>query len=349
MEKKSRPTRFFPLHKGGWGAFCLVFCLVLVACGGSGERFRIKGKFKNLNQGEFYVYGLDGGLTEVDTIRVERGRFVYETPCESPTTLMLIFPNFSEQPIFAEPGGRVEIEADASSLRELEVSGTDANELMTAFRKQTINASPADIPKLAEQFVNDHLDSEASVYIVRRHLLQTQSPDYVTAERLLSSMMEKQPENLSLKRLHATAKSLKNTKKGSALPSFSARDIDGKNVSSSTLKSGRIGVVTTCASWHNESMNALRRLNRLRRTSGGRLQVMAVLMDGNQTEFRDVLKRDSITCPVIFDSKFFDGNAVKQLGLTSIGDNVVFLDGRVVGSAYSTEELMKEVESLLKK
>ena len=106
-------------------AVLFFFCLVFVACGGGGERFKLKGKFKNLNQGEFYVYGLDGGLAEVDTIRIERGRFVYETPCESPTTLILVFPNFSEQPIFAEPGASVEVKADASSLKELEAEGTD--------------------------------------------------------------------------------------------------------------------------------------------------------------------------------------------------------------------------------
>jgi hypothetical protein len=328
--------------------FCLVFCLVFAACGGGGERFKLKGKFKNLNQGEFYVYGLDGGLAEVDTIRIERGRFVYEIPCETPTTLILVFPNFSEQPIFAEPGASVEVKADASSLKELEAEGTDANELMTAFRKQTMNASPAEIPKLAEQFAGDHLDSEASVYIVRRHLMQNLSPDYATAERLLASMMEKQPRNLSLKRLHATAKSLKNKKKGSPMPSFSGRDIDGNSVSSNALKTARVAVVTACASWNVESMNQLRRLNRLRRTSGGRLQVMSVLLDGNIDECRNVMKRDSITSPVLFDGKFFDGNAVKQLGLSSIGDNVIFLNGRVVGNAYSTEELIKEVGSLLK-
>lgn len=328
--------------------FCLFFCLAFAACGGGGERFKLKGKFKNLNQGEFYVYGLDGGLTEVDTIRVERGRFVYEIPCESPTTLILVFPNFSEQPIFAEPGASVEVKADASSLKELEAKGTDANELMTAFRKQTMNASPAEIPKLAEEFVGNHLDSEASVFIVRRHLMQSLSPDYAKAERLLASMMEKQPQNLTLKRLHATAKSLKNTKKGSAMPSFSGRDLDGNSVSSSALKAANVGVVTACASWNNESMTALRRLNRLRRTSGGRLQVMTVLLDGNLEESRNILKRDSINFPVLFDSKFFDGNAVKQLGLSSIGDNVVYQNGRVVGKNYSTDELIKEVESLLK-
>ena len=133
------------------------------------------------------------------------------------------------------------------------------------------------------------------------------------------------------------------------MPSFSGRDLDGNNVSSSALKAAKVGVVTACASWNNESMNALRRLNRLRRTSGGRLQVMTVLLDGNLEESRNILKRDSINFPVLFDSKFFDGNAVKQLGLSSIGDNVVYQNGRVVGKNYSTDELIKEVESLLKK
>ena len=48
---------------------------------------------------------------------------------------MLVFPNFSEQPIFAKPGETVDIKADTSHLKELEATGTKDNELMNDFRK----------------------------------------------------------------------------------------------------------------------------------------------------------------------------------------------------------------------
>ena len=49
---------------------------------------------------------------------------------------MIVFPNFSEQPVFAEPGKSVTIKGDASHLKEIEIEGTDENKLMNGFRQQ---------------------------------------------------------------------------------------------------------------------------------------------------------------------------------------------------------------------
>ena len=112
----------------------ILLTLVLVGCGTAGNRFKVEGRILNMNQGEFYVYSLDGSVNGIDTVRVDGGRLAYETVCERPTTLIMVFPNFSEQPIFAEPGKTVKLSADASHLKELEVTGTDENKLMNKFR-----------------------------------------------------------------------------------------------------------------------------------------------------------------------------------------------------------------------
>lgn len=78
--------------------------LLLVSCGTDSKHFKFEGRFLHLNQGEFYLYSEDGAVSGIDTIKVEGGRFAYEMACEAPTTLILVFPNFSRQPIFAEPG-----------------------------------------------------------------------------------------------------------------------------------------------------------------------------------------------------------------------------------------------------
>ena len=79
----------------------LIFIIALTSCGVSSGHFKLEGKFLNMNQGEFYVYSTDGGIDGVDTIKVVGGRFSYEMPCTESHTLMIVFPNFSEQPIFA--------------------------------------------------------------------------------------------------------------------------------------------------------------------------------------------------------------------------------------------------------
>ena len=85
----------------------LFITLVLTSCGVSSGHFKFEGKFLNMNQGEFYVYSPDGGFEGVDTIKVEGGRFTFETECKEDFTIMLVFPNFSEQPIFAKSGKSV--------------------------------------------------------------------------------------------------------------------------------------------------------------------------------------------------------------------------------------------------
>ena len=91
----------------------ILLTLVLVACGTDGHHFEVEGKLTNLNQGEFYVYSPDNVIEGTDTIKVQGGRFSYEIPCEKEGVLIVVFPNFSEQPIFAQPGTSVDIKGDA--------------------------------------------------------------------------------------------------------------------------------------------------------------------------------------------------------------------------------------------
>ncbi|WP_309546384.1 DUF4369 domain-containing protein [Hoylesella enoeca] len=159
----------------------VLLTLVVVSCGTDSDHFKIEGRLLNLNQGEFYVYSTNGGLDGIDTIKVTGGRFAYEIPCEKAATLVLVFPNFSEQPVFAQPGKSVEIKADASHLKELTVDGTKDNELMNRFREQIVSASPPEIAKCAAQFVEDHPESVVSVYLVRKYFITAPMPDYKRA------------------------------------------------------------------------------------------------------------------------------------------------------------------------
>ena len=134
----------------------ILLILGFVSCSTDKKHFSFDGRLTNINQGEFYVYGLDDASAGLDTVKVEAGRFSYEMPCTKPSILMLVFPNFSEQPIFAEPGKSVDVKGDASHLKELEVTGSKTNELMNKFRRQIANASPPEMERYAAQFIVDH-------------------------------------------------------------------------------------------------------------------------------------------------------------------------------------------------
>ncbi len=235
-----------------------IVVLLLTSCGASSGHFKLEGRFLHFNQGEFYVYSLDGTVKGIDTIKVDGGRFAYEIPCETPTTLMLVFPNFSEQPVFAESGKSVDIKADASHLKELKVEGSKENELMNNFREMILNVSPPDERKLAEQFIKDHPSSHVSVFLLRKYFVMSTTPDYDKALSLMAPMLKEQPKNGTLVRLQKQVNDVKGTTQGKSLPMFTAKDINGKSVSSQSLK-GRILVISTWANWHYEMKSIQRR------------------------------------------------------------------------------------------
>ena len=185
--------------------FLLFFCsLMLLSCGGKSGYFKLEGRFLHINQGELYVYSSDGGIKGMDTIRIEAGRFAYQTPMERPSTLILVFPNFSQHPVFAEPGGSVDIKADASHLKEMTIRGTDDNDLMSDFRAQIANASPIEEEKAAETFIKDHPGSRVSLYLLQKYFVQVPTIPFTKTLQLIATM-EKAKESDCQARISAAS------------------------------------------------------------------------------------------------------------------------------------------------
>ncbi|MCR4853477.1 MAG: AhpC/TSA family protein [Prevotella sp.] len=328
--------------------FILLLTLILASCGTRSGQFKIEGQFLNLNQGEFFVYSLDGTVPNIDTIRVNGGRFAYQIPCTRPGVLMLVFPNYSEQPVFAESGGSVSIKADASHLKELTVTGTDANERMTAFRKRIASASPPECKNVAEEFIQDEPESPVSAYLLFHYFVKTPPRDYAKARRLAEKVMQSQPKNGTLSRLYQDLKVLQVGQKGSQLPSFSATDINGRGFTSNDLH-GKVGVIHVWSTWNYESQDVQRRIRDVRKEKGNRLTVIGICVDGTKRECRNYLRRDSLPWSTVCDEMSFDSPLLAKLGVQSIPDNIVFdSSGRIVARGLNPDEMKKKLEEMLK-
>ena len=324
----------------------LLLSSVLVNCGGRGGFFKLEGRFTNMNQGEFYVYCEDGLTEGIDTIKVNGGRFAYEVPCTRASVLMLVFPNFSEQPIFAEPGKSVTLKADASHMKEMEVSGTDDNELMTDFRLSIASVSPPEVVKRAETFIRGHADSPVSAFLLRRYFLLADNPDYGKIKSLIALMEKEQEKNGMLVRMRQQVDTLRLTAVGSSLPAFAVTDVKGEAVTQADLTTG-VAVLNVWASWRFESKETQRQLKRLKRQWGERLHVMGIAIDASRRDCEMALKQDTITWHNVCDEQLFDGKLVRQLGITSVPDNIVMKNGRIVARGLSTRDLKTKVEELL--
>ena len=326
----------------------VLLLLLLSSCSSEGSKFRLEGRLRNINQGELYIYNMEGSPEGVDTIAVRSGRFSYETELDREATLVLVFPNYSEQPVFARPGKTVSIKGDASHLKELIIQGTTPNEDMTSLRMELNDLTPPDIPAAVSEFIRENPESPASVYALQRYLLFGTSPDYASARKLVRLMLKEQPTSLVLKRLEQQVAHLSGAPVGASLPRFKAKDIKGRSVSEQDLRS-EANVVATWATWSWRSGDQQRKLRALRKLYGDRLGVLSICLDGKDAVCRRQVERDSLSWPVVCDGRMWESSLVRTFGLSDV-PAYVLIDGkgRVKSRPATYEQLEQQVKQILK-
>jgi hypothetical protein len=319
---------------------------LLASCGEDSKHFKIEGRLLQINQGEFYLYSSDGTISGFDTIKVQGGRFSHEIECDHPTTLTLVFPNFSEQPIFAEPGKTVDIDGDASHLKMLKIKGTDDNELMSDFREQIAASSPPEIKRFAARFIEDHPQSPVSIYLVKKYFIVTPRPDYREAARLLKLMKASQPDNFIISNMLRDTKVLGQSTVGTRLPAFKIKDMKGNTITSNSLSRGLV-VICTWASWSYPSTDMLRQLHQIQIDKQKPFKVISICVDANKADCDTYLSVNEIKTPNVFTGEMFNTAPLKILGLQNVPDNIVVKDGKIVARSLDINSLREKVESLL--
>ena len=327
--------------------FLCLLSLLLLSCGDSQKNFKIEGSFKGFKQGELYVYSIDTPR-KLDTIGVSRGEFVYQASITEPTTLVVVFPNYSELPVFAEPGVTIKVKGDASHLKETEIKGTDTNKAMTEFRLKTSNMVPPDVIKEATQFINEQPASPISIYLLNKYFIQTPDPDYAKAQNLAKTILKASPDNQKIAKISKQLDALKALKVGNKLPSFFAAGLNGEGISSSDLNA-KVNVITLWASWNYESINIQNLLARLKRQHEGDLKVLSISIDGCVKDCRKIVERDSIKWSNVCDGKMWDTPVLQKIGLSYLPDNIVVDgQGKILARTLNYQDLNKKIEELIK-
>lgn len=328
------------------GLLGCILLLLLFSCGDGQKKFKIEGSFKGFNQGELFIYGLNGSH-QLDTVTVSRGEFNYHTAIVKPTTLVVVFPNYSEIPVFAEPGVTIKIKGDASHLKETEVSGTELNKQMTSFRLTTSNMMPPAVLGEASKFIKEHPESPISYYLLNRYFIQTTEPDYVKAQELAKVILKANPESQHIAKLIQQLEGLKALKIGSRLPAFSAKGLKGESVSSSDLNA-KVNVITLWASWNYESINIQNMLSRLQKQHTGNLKVLSISIDGSVKDCQRIVERDSIKWSTICDGRMWETAILQKVGMSYMPDNIVLdSQGKIIARTLNYQELNKKIEELL--
>ena len=331
------------------GLMMLLSMVLLTGCGDHRPTFLLEGTFKGFNQGELYICDINGNFP-IDTVAVVKSQFHYEVALDDPTAFVIIFPNYSEVPVYGEKGAKVTIEGDVSHLREIEVDGTDENEVMTEYRKKTSHQTPPEVALSTEQFIKDHPTSPFALYLIRKVLIQSPQPDYKRAADLMALVIQANPDATDdLKALMRQMEGLSYLKDGGRLPSFTVTDINGETVKSSDLNA-KVNVITVWNTDNFEGQGILRQLQKKQKEAGNSLKVLTVCLEADLKACRLKLERDSITWHTICDGQLWDSPFIQQTGLSFIPDNILIDDkGKILAHSLSQEELMSRIEKLLPK
>jgi hypothetical protein len=327
----------------------LLVSLLLLSCNSHSGYFSIKGEFKGFNQGQFYVYSPDGGTKRMDTVAVKNGQFFYNVPLDTTATFVLVFPNYSEIPVFGASGEEVELEGDASHLKEIMVYGTDENELMTTFRLKISEMTPPQITNAASDFIQKNPGTLAAIYVLTKYFIQTEPDDYQLTFALAKDIQKALPNNKNIARIVRDLEGMKNLRNKSLIPKFTATDIKGKPVSNQDLYA-QVNVITTWAIWNYESMNIQRQLKRMEKDNGAsKLKIVSFCLDASDKDCKTFMDRDSITWSNICDGKMWETPALIKLGLTKVPDNIVTdSKGRIIAHSLPVQKLREEIDKLMK-
>ncbi len=328
--------------------FAAFLTLLLGSCTTKSGKFRLEGRLRHMNQAEFWVYNPTNAFAGFDTIRVKDGRFSYELELDEAATLVIVFPNYSEQPVFAEPGEKVTIKGDASQMKEMIIQGTTDNEDMTTLRLQLNDLTPPDIPGAVSTFIKENRKSQASIYLLQRYFLLTTNPDYRQARILTEMLLEERPNDEQLTRLRAQLRQLENCAVKARMPKFSVTDIKGRKVTEQSLKS-KVNVVTTWAQWSFSSTSIQQRLQKLKKTYGDDLGLLTISLDASIYECRQRVNRDSIMWPLVCDGRMWNTPLLGIFGLADVPANVVInKQGVIVARNLKEQDLEEKIKKSIK-
>ena len=312
------------------------------SCSG-GSNFEIDGHLLNMNQGTLYVYSSTGLIHNIDTIQIEGGRFTYSRSIDKEGIFVLVFPNFSEIPVFAEPGEDAVIKGNAQQLNEITISGTEDNHMMNSFRKDSYDKAPPQVQQMAEGFINNYSESMMCIWLLDKYFIKTINPDYGKIIKLAKVIKEAQPENQNIMRIIMEMEYLAKATKSKKLPSFSFKDVQGKIVNNESLK-GKKSIIYTAATWdYNNDLE--RNIKQYIQNEKYDFHGLKINLDPAKRIAKQELEWSNLDIKIICQENMFNSEAMKKFGFFNLGDNIV-VDAQ--GNIIARNIKPSDVESKMK-
>ncbi len=324
----------------------LLAAFLVAACGLPDNHIRITGEYKNISDAEFYIYDETGEYNIFDTIHISDGRFSYERAVEHPCVLTLLFPNFTQLRLVAEPGKEITVKGEASQLIKTDIGGTKSNEALTRFRLENAIRPASDQTLAAAQFIRSHAADLAAQALFMQYFAEVQTYTRQTLD-LLDVMLKAQPHNAALTAYKRRLGPLSKTAVGTPLPAFTAQDIEGKSVSASDYGRQPL-VVLFWSSWNSDCRSYAAALRRCRRAYGRKFDVLTLSFDYSVYDAKRRAASDSLQGRLICDGRAFDSPLTRTFGVRYVpGLLLVDKNRKIVARDIAADQLYNALGELI--
>ena len=275
---------------------------------------KLKGTIKNVKQVDLYVYAEGSPNPQIDTIQVRSGEFYYERKLTQPEVLTVLFPNYSEMVLIAEPGNELELVADASNLSEAVIKGSKENELLTEFNQAINGKGDREKQLAAQQFIYDNKTTNAAIAVFREYFVKSENPVYSEIQPLLDTLSVAHPENELLRGMSIRFTPQMLCSVGQKLQTFEEISLTGDTITNSEFL-GKPLVIVLWATWVRDIRKQLRNLNHLQKTYGEDVNFLLFSLDLSRIDCQRYLKYDTVNAPIICDQQAMQSPLVSTFGV----------------------------------
>lgn len=305
-------------------------------------QLRIRGEYQHLDQADFLIYSMDGGLEWVDTLHIRQGEFEYNAALPQSATYHILYPNNDELVIWAHSGDDVRIDGDAQDLLRVKVTGNEENELYTSFRQQ-VAEDTASVCRTAAAFIRQHPQSPVSIYLLERHFIQRPDPlPQDSVQRLYQVLRKAQPRNNEVALMGGRIQQSYALQKGKAIPEFELLTDDKIKHTLSEYR-GKQLLLYFWAGWIGSTQGSHRVLADTLKTHS-KLRAISYSLDVDSLTFNVTRADSTVSIPTYCDYLGFQSPLVKQLGITQIPLAVLIDEkGRITKTSSDIGKMLKEI------
>ncbi len=325
---------------------------------------------------------VDQDFVTVDSTEVKGNKFEFTGKVDVPDLYFIRVGQNQPIQLFLE-NADISVKVNLDSVEKAEIKGSATHDLfvklnddMLPFRTQmdnlykkadSLKSANAITPEVEKEldaeydsiqkgqqefltkFVTENKSSVISAFITYRflsHSLEFSKLEELTAS--LDSSLAKSPYVIKLKE---KVESLRKTAIGQPYLDFSLPDVNGKELSLSSLVDGKtVVMVDFWASWcspcRQENPNVVAMYKELK---GKGFQILGVSLDKNKDSWVKAIKDDGITYPQVSDLKFWDCAAARLYSVSAIPHTVLISkDGKIAATDLRGDELKAKVLELLK-